>query len=272
MKGKIINSIDRTLQILELFSLQKPEWGVSEISRELNLYKSCIHNTLYTLLSRGFVTQNPNNGKYRLSVKFFELGSMVLENIDLRKVAHPYMEKLSREFNETVHLGILSDGEVLSIEQEKSNQSLQHQIYIGKRAPLYCTGVGKSILAFLDAERMKQIIQEKGLKKYTENTITDAKRLEKELLQIRKDGYAVDNMEHEPGVRCIAAPIRDYHDKVIASLSLSGPEFRISKEKIPLIKEKVMECCRLISHDLGYCRKNNTIQSKEQKNKSLMKG
>jgi len=260
MKGKIINSVDRALQILQLFSLQKPEWGVSEISRELNLYKSCIHNTLYTLLHKGFVNQNTNNGKYRLSIKFFELGSIVLENIDLRKIAHPYLEKLSREFNETVHLGILSDGEVLSIEREKSNQSLQHQIYIGKRAPLHCTGVGKSLLAFFDTEKIERIIQEKELKKYTENTITDINQLKIELQQIRKQGYAVDNMEHEPGVRCIAAPIRDYHGKVIASFSLSGPAFRISKEKIPLIKEKVIECCRLISQAMGYHCRNNKIE------------
>jgi len=264
MKGKIINSIDRTLKILQLFSLQKPEWGVSEISKELNLYKSCIHNTLYTLLNRGFVNQNPNNGKYRLSIKFFELGSVVLENIDLRKIVHPYLEQLSQEFNETVHLGILSEGEVISIEQERSNQSLQPQIYIGKRAPLHCTGVGKSLLAFLETERIEQVIREKGLKKFTDNTITDADQLKKELQQIRKQGYAIDNMEHEPGVRCIAVPIKDYQSKVIASLSLSGPEFRINKEKIPLIKEKVIECCRLISQAMGYHCLDNKIETESR--------
>ena len=263
MKGKIINSIDRTLLILQLFSLQKPEWGVSEISKELNLYKSCVHNTLYTLLNRGFMTQNPENGKYRLSIKFFELGSIVLEKIDLRKIAHPYIEQLSREFDETVHLGILSDEEVVSIESEKSNQSLQPQIYIGKRAPLHCTGVGKTLLAFLDQERIEHIIGEKSLKKYTKNTITDTNQLQKELQQIRSQGYAVDNMEHEPGVRCIAAPIRDYHGEVVASLSLSGPEFRITKEKIPLIKVKVITYCQLISQAMGYRYEvNKTIKIK----------
>lgn len=252
MKGKVINSIDRTLQILQLFSLQKPEWGVSEISRALNLYKSCVHNTLYTLLKRGFVTKNPDNDKYRLSIKFFELGSIVLENIDLRKIAHPYMEQLSKEFNETVHLGILSEGEVVSIEQEKSNQTLQPQIYIGKRAPLHCTGVGKALLAFLPAEEINRIIKEKGLKKYTNNTITDAFQLKKELEKVRQLGYAIDNMEHEPGVRCIAAPIRDHKGNIVASMSLSGPAFRIEEDQIPFIKERVICYCRLISQAMGY--------------------
>jgi IclR family transcriptional regulator, KDG regulon repressor len=252
MKGKIINSIDRTLQILQLFSPQKPEWGISEISKELNLYKSCIHNTLYTLLNRGFVVQNPSNDKYRLSIKFFELGSIVFGDIDLRKIAHPYLEEISREFNETVHMGILSDGEVISVEQEKSNQSLQNQIFIGKRAPLHCTGVGKAILAFLSQEEIEKIIQDKGLKGFTENTIVDFNRLQDELAEIRKKGYAIDNMEHELGVRCIAAPIRDYQGKVIASLSVSGPAFRIKDERIPLIKDKVIKCCNKISQKMGY--------------------
>ncbi len=252
MKGKVIHSIDRTLQILELFSLQKPEWGISEISRELNLYKSSIHNTLYTLFKRGFVSKNPDNGKYRLSIKFFELGSIVLENIDLRKIAHPYMEQLAKEFNETVHLGILSEGEVVSIEQEKSNQTLQPQIYIGRRAPLHCTGVGKVLLAFLNEEEIDRIIREKGLKKFTNNTITDAFQLKKELRKIRNLGYAIDNMEHESGVRCIAAPIKDYQGNIIASMSLSGPAFRIEEDRIPYIKERVIYYCRLISQAMGY--------------------
>lgn len=260
MKGKIINSIDRTLAILQLFCLQKPEWGVSEISKEMNLYKSCVHNTLYTLLNRGFVIQNPDNSKYRLSIKFFELGSIVLENINLRKIAHPYVEQLSREFNETSHLGILLDGEVISIEREKSDYALQYQIYIGKKAPLHCTGVGKLLMAFLDLDEINQIITEKGLRKFTTNTITDVNRLKKELTKIYEQGYAVDNMEHEPGVRCIAAPIRDHHSKVIASLSLSGPAIRISEEKIPVIKEKVIECCRSISQEMGYNCLHNEIK------------
>lgn len=259
MKGKIINSIDRTLQILQLFSPQKPEWGISEISKELNLYKSCIHNTLYTLLNRGFVVQNPSNGKYRLSIKFFELGSIVLENIDLRKVAHPYMEKLMREFNETVHLGILSEGEVVSIEQEKSSQSLQNQIFIGRRAPLHCTGVGKALLAFLDTEKIDQIILEKGLKKYTENTITDAIRLKKELREIQIQGYAVDNMEHEMGVRCIASPIREHTGKVIASISVSGPAFRLKQSNIPCIADKVIIYSAKISQEMGFLVNNESI-------------
>jgi len=252
MEKKIIQSIDRALQVLELFSLEKPEWGVTEISKTLNIYKSNVHNILTTLVERGFVIKDSKTDKYKLSIKFFELGSVVIKNLNLRKIAHPYMEKLLKEFNETVHLGILVEEEILSIEQEESGQSLSPRIFIGKRAPLYCTGVGKAIMAYLSKDKVSAIVEGKGLKKYTENTITNKEELEKEFLKIRKQGYSVDNMEHEEGVRCVAGPIRDYTGKVSASLSVSGPAFRISENNIPNIAKKVKEYCDCISEEMGY--------------------
>ncbi|GAF82931.1 unnamed protein product [marine sediment metagenome] len=252
MEKKIIRSIDRTLQILELFSLEKPEWGVTEISKALNIYKSNVHNVLTTLAEKGFVIKDSKTDKYKLGIKFFELGSIVIKNMDLRKIAHPYMEKLLKEFNETVHLGILVEGEILSIEQEESGQSLSPRIFIGKRAPLHCTGIGKAIMAYLPKDKFAFTIKEIGLIRYTEGTISNEEELEKELEKIREQGYAVDNMEHEEGVRCVAGPIRDYTGKVSASLSVSGPAFRINENNVPNIAKKVKEYCDYISKEMGY--------------------
>ena len=252
MEKKIIRSIDRTLQVLELFSLEKPEWGVTEISKALSIYKSNVHNVLTTLAERGFVIKDSKTDKYKLGIKFFELGSIVIKNMDLRKIAHPYMEKLLKEFNETVHLGILVEGEILSIEQEESGQSLSPRIFIGKRAPLYCTGIGKAIMAYLPKDKFAFTIKEIGLTRYTEGTISNEEELEKELEKIREQGYAVDNMEHEEGVRCVAGPIRDYTGKVSASLSVSGPAFRINENNVPNIAKKVKEYCDYISKEMGY--------------------
>lgn len=257
MEKKIIQSIDRALQVLELFSLEKPEWGVTEISKALNIYKSNVHNVLTTLAERGFVIKDSKTDKYKLGIKFFELGSVVIKNMDLRKIAHPYMEKLLKEFNETVHLGILVEGEIISIEQEESDQSLSPRIFIGKRTPLHCTGVGKAIMAYLPKDKFAFIIKEMGIPRYTENTISNEEELEKELEKIRKQGYAVDNMEHEEGVRCVAGPIRDYTGKVSASLSVSGPAFRINENDIPNIAKKVKEYCDCISKEMGYSNSNN---------------
>jgi len=252
MEKKIIQSIDRALQVLELFSLEKPEWGVTEISKALNIYKSNVHNILTTLVERGFVIKDSKTDKYKLGIKFFELGSVVIKNMDLRKIAHPHIEKLSKEFNETVHLGVLDKGRVVSIEREESGQSLSPRIFIGKRAPLHCIAVGKAIMAYLSEDEINFIIKEKGLEKFTENTITTKEGLKNELKKIQKQGYAVDNMEHEEGVRCVASPIRDYNGKVIASMSVSGPAFRINESNIPIIAKKVKEYCDCISEEMGY--------------------
>ena len=252
MEKKIIQSIDRALQVLELFSLEKPEWGVTEISKVLNIYKSNVHNVLTTLAERSFVKKDSKTDKYKLGIKFFELGSVVIKNMDLRKIAHPHIEKLSKEFNETVHLGVLDEGRVVSIEREESNKGLCSHIEIGKRTPLHCTAVGKAIMAYLSENEINLIIKEKGLEKFTENTITNKEKLEKEFKKIREQGYAVDNMEHEEGVRCVAGPIRDYTGKVIASMSISGPAFRINESNILDIAKKVKEYCDCISEEIGY--------------------
>jgi DNA-binding IclR family transcriptional regulator len=257
MEKKIIQSIDRALQVLELFSLEKPEWGVTEISKALNIYKSNVYNILSTFVEKGFVKKDRKTDKYKLGIKFFELGSVVIKNMDLRKIAHPYIEKLSKEFNETVHLGILDEGRVVSIEREESDKGLCSHIEIGRRAPLHCTAVGKAIMSYLSEEEINLIIKEKGLEKYTENTITNEEELEKEFKKIRKQGYAVDNMEHEEGVRCVAGPIRDYNGKVIASMSISGPAFRIDESNIPNIAKKVKEYCDCISEEMGYIFNKN---------------
>jgi DNA-binding IclR family transcriptional regulator len=203
------------------------------------------------LAERGYFKKDSKTDKYKLGIKFFELGSVVIKNMDLRKIAHPYIEKLSKEFNETVHLGILDKGRVVSIEREESDKSLCSHIEIGRRAPLHCTAVGKAIMSYLSENEINLIIKEKGLEKYTENTITNKEKLEEEFKKIRKQGYAVDNIEHEEGVRCVAGPIRDYNGKVIASMSISGPAFRIDESNIPNIAKKVKEYCDCISEEMG---------------------
>lgn len=252
MKKKVIKSVDRVLQVLELYSLEKPEWGVTEIAKTLNIYKSNVHIILTTLSERGFIKKDSKTDKYKLGIKFFELGSIVIKNMNLRKITHPYIEELSKEFGETVHLGILDEGRVVSIEREESDKSLCSHVEIGKRTSLHCTAVGKAIMAYLPKDKFTEIIKEKSLIRYTENTITNKKELEKELEKIRKQGYAIDNMENEEGVRCVASPIRNYKEEVIASLSISGPAFRINENNISIISKKVKECCNHISEEMGY--------------------
>jgi len=248
---KKTKSVEKAIKILEAFSEDNFEMSLSEISKKVNLPKATAYRIMSTLKENGLIDQRVDNGKYRPGLKLFELGSLVFKKLKLREVALPYMEKLSRECGETIHLGILQGDEVMSIESCESSFDLRSNVYIGKRAPLYCTSVGKALLAFLSPEEMSRILKHKR-KKYTENTIVEKEKLEEELRKIREKGFAVDNMEHEEGIRCVAAPIRNHEGKVIASLSISGPSIRITEDKIPQTASMVKETAYEISKSLGF--------------------
>jgi len=157
---------------------------------------------------------------------------------------------------DTPEYAVLIKGGFISIEREESDKSLCSHIEIGKRNPLHCTAVGKAMMDYLSKDEVHLIVKEKGLEKFTENTITTKEDLENEFKKIREQGYAVDNMEHEEGVRCVAGPIRDYSGRVIAGMSVSGPAFRIDESNIPNIAKKVKEDCNCISKKMGYINSN----------------
>ena len=248
-----VESVTRAIKIIECFSESGFELDLSEIVHKTNLPKATVHRILATLKNGGLVNQDSENRKYKLSLKLFELGSLVFRKLKLREAALPFIEELSEKSGETVHLGILDKDEVISIEKADSSFSLRSSIYIGKRAPAYCTGVGKALLAFQPPDKTRLLLQSKR-KKYTANTITDANKLKEELEKVRKEGFAVDNMEHEEGVRCVAAPLRNYEGKVVASISISGPSIRITEGKIPQLVLMVKETAKNISKELGFSK------------------
>jgi DNA-binding IclR family transcriptional regulator len=252
MASQRIESVAKALRILLLFKFNKSEWGVTEIVRELGMQKSTVYRLLATMQELGFVRKSNDGSAYRLGLSLFELGSVVANSFDFRDTAVVYMRKLAEQCGETVHLGVLNDREVMSIEAVETQSSLKPTIMIGGRAPLYCTGIGKALLAFLPADEREQIIKGIHFQKFTKQTIVDCKRLEEELELTRKRGYAIDKMEHEIGITCAAAPIFDFSGAVIGSLSISGPSVRLTPERLAKCSELVMTTAGQISRNLGY--------------------
>ncbi|MGQ9630529.1 MAG: IclR family transcriptional regulator [bacterium] len=250
VKG-LVKSVWRAVKILESFDRGERGMGVTELSRRLGFPKSSVHDILSTLEAEGIVERDPDSQRYRLGLKLFELGNMARSNLELRKVAVPFLKELNSRLDETVHLTVLDEGEVLYIECFESTKRLRTYSVIGVRAPLHCTAVGKAILAFLPEDEADEIIRRRGLERFTENTITDPQRLKEELARIRSLGYSVDNMEHEEGVKCVGAPIRNNEGKVFASISVSGPSQRITPERIPEIAELVVTTAKEISRRIG---------------------
>lgn len=248
-----VQSVDRALSILELLGEYPNGLGLISISKELSLPKSTAHRLVHSLISRGFVYQNNENERYNLSLKVAKLSLGIIENIDIRKKARPFIEELSTNTNEIVHLCILDGHEVVYIDKVESNRTMRMYSQIGKRALLHCTGVGKMILSDLKDSEINDIINQTGLPRFTENTITTKVALLNEIQLIRSRGYSLDREEHESGIYCISAPIYDYTGKVIAGFSVSGPTDRMKKGiEFNHYKDHILETSRQISELMGY--------------------
>jgi len=247
---QLIQSIDRAFDILELLVEKGSSMGVTEISERTKLHKSTVYRLLATLRYRGYVKKD-NHEKYKIGFKLFELGSSVINNIDLRSDAKPFLRELMNISEETVHLGVLDDNQVVYIDKVESENTIRMYSKIGRRNHASSTSLGKVILAYSDREVVDKVIREEGLKKLTENTITDEEQFKKHLAKVRSQGYAIDNEEQEYGIRCIAGPIFDHTGEVIAAFSISGPTMRMTKEKVESLKPVIKEYSKKISESFG---------------------
>ncbi|MEO6349147.1 MAG: IclR family transcriptional regulator [Candidatus Limnocylindrales bacterium] len=243
--------VDRVLDILEAFEWLGPQLGVSELSRALNLKKATTHRLLASLRRRDIVAQDPVTRRYQLGMRLWQLGMLALNQVDWIDRARPYLRQLRDETGETTHLAILDEGQVLYIDKVESEHSLRMPSQVGRRLPAHCTGVGKALLAYLTAAALADVIERHGLPSFTPATIIERHILVAELASIRERGYAVDDEEIEPGLRCIAAPIRGHSGDVVAAISIAGPSSRVRREEVDRYADRVVAAARQASAALG---------------------
>ncbi len=255
VRDHLIQSVDRALQILEVFDRNEKEMSLSQIARFLDLNKSTAFGLVNTLTARGYLEQNPENSRYRLGIKLFKLGSVVEVNLDIRDVAKPFLKLLSEKYKETVHLCLYVQGEVIYIDKVDGPGSMRMYSQMGRAAPFHCTGVGKAVLAFLDDSNIDQIIEQKNLKAFTPNTITTPQALRQEIRQIRDKGFCIDDEEIEIGLRCVASPIFNRKGDVVGALSVAGPAARIDDKVVGQMIEDVRKVSAMISERLGYSKR-----------------
>lgn len=249
---EIVQSVDRTLSILELISDYNEGLGITEISEKVELHKSTVHRLLGTLIYKGYVIQDQKTNRYRLTSKLFELGNKIIEDMDILKASKDYTEALMESLNEVVHVVIRDKDDIVYIDKVEADNNIRMASKVGRRSPLYCTSVGKAILAYLDEDQVLEIWNNSNIKEYTEKTITDYDAFRKELNKIKELGYAVDDEENELGVRCIGAPVFNFHGEVEGAISISGPAIRVTKDRIDEIGKEVIKYAYLISKELGY--------------------
>lgn len=222
----------KALQVLDCFNATTPELGITEISERLGLYKSNVHNIMDTFVKAGYIKKNPDNGKYRLTLKVLQLGHVVSSNISFRKTVQPHMQELADATGETVFLAIPGeDAEVVYLDSSSPRNMMTVKSVMGIKAPLYCTGIGKAMLAYLPRDVVDAVFA-RGLASFTDNTVTDRDALLQELETTRRRGYAIDNMEHQYGIKCVGMPIRNRKGEVVAGLSISGPSLRFDEQRI----------------------------------------
>ncbi len=248
---KSISAVVRTMTVLEALS-EGGFFSFETLSERIGLAKPTLFRFLKTLKSLGYVTQSEDS-KYSLSLKMLNVGSKALESMDLCEVSRNVIKRLATRFNETVHLAIMVDEKVAYIQKVESKYTIRMYSTIGKQAPLYCTSLGKSLLAW--APNQNDIIERINLIPYTKNTIVTRINLELELAKTRERGYSLDNEEHESDIHCIGAPIFDYSGSPVAAISVAWPNFRYdtaSEARNALI---IIKAANEISHLMGNQRR-----------------
>ena len=250
-----IQVLDRALAILEILSTQGPDLSLGEISDKLELHKSTAHRLIMVLERHKFIERNSVSGRYRLGLKLFELGTKAVSQLDLRERARPFLERLVLETSETVHLCVLDDSEVVYLDKIEPERSVRMACSVGRRNPIHCTAVGKAIMAYLPAGEVEAIIRRHGMKAMTANTITNFFELKKELSAIKQRGYSIDDEEIEEGVRCVGCVVRNFSGEPLAAISVSGPAFRVTQEKVADLAIAVMAAARGLSAGLGFKEK-----------------
>ena len=246
-----LQAIDRTVVLLDLLGRSDAPMSLTAISTQLNLHKSTVQRFLRVLEGHHFVSFN-THGRYTLGLRLNDLGNQALQQFDVRDRALPHFRMLVAEIKETGHLCVMQRNAVVYLDKIAPTRSVCMTSRIGMTNPIHCTSVGKALLAFSSPEVQENILANIKYERLTPKTHTSRRALVRDLEMIQRRGYALDDEEIEEGVRCIGAPILNTNGRPIAAISLSGPTFRITMQKVPSIAKRLVSCCTDISHSLGY--------------------
>lgn len=246
-----ITSLQRGLKLLDLFVKAERGLTATELAKRSGLPVSTVHRFLVNLETAGFLTYG-SAGTYHLGIACFSVGQAALAQFDIRRISLPYLQKLNQQTRETVHLTMRHGTSVVYVDKLDSPEPLRIFSRIGASVPLYCTAVGKVLLAYMPSSERDALLPQLELRRITPNTIGNLQELETQLLSVHRAGFACDLEEHELHIRCAAAPIWDYTGAVNASLSITAPAVRMPVSRLRQLAPLIQEAGRSISRELGY--------------------
>jgi DNA-binding IclR family transcriptional regulator len=246
-----LKSLVKVVRVLDAFSTRNRTLSLTDLCAATGYPKSTVHRLLGAMRDTGLLDHDGSRDRYRLGMKLFEFGNTVLANMDLHREARPFVDALTRQGGQAVHLAVFDGQRAIVIHRADASPEKSLAAHTIEQAPVHCTSVGKAILAFQPEAVVSKIIAA-GLTRYTETTIIDPAALLTVLATVREVGYALDEGEHQPGLRCIGAPIRDQSGQVIAGISLTGPAWRIPLAEVDGLAKVVVHHANGISAALGH--------------------
>jgi len=245
-------SVIRAFEIIEYLAKQSDWVRLQEIASDLGLTPPTTHRFVTSLKDLGYVQQNPTDSRYRASLKLAWLASKILDGIQLVQVARPLMTHLTSISNETSHLAVYEDLDIVYVAKVDGNQAIRMRSRTGERGHIHSTAVGKAMLAFLPEPQRQEIFGRIELTPQTINTIKDMDTLRIQLAVIRENGFAIDDEENEIGIRCVGAPIFDHVGRLVGAMSLTGWILTMTRERLPELAVEVINICNQISQELGH--------------------
>ncbi|WP_293019381.1 IclR family transcriptional regulator [Mycolicibacterium sp.] len=246
-----VQSVDRALYVLELLA-RRGEAGVTELASDIGVHKSTVSRLLAALEDRELVEQAFERGKYRLGFGILRLANAVSGRLDVTRQGREICERLALEVGETVNIAVLRSEYAVNVDQARGPAAISTHNWVGELTPLHATSSGKVLLAFMSADARRALLADAGLRRFTEHTITSVERLEAQLQDVPRTGYVLSLEELEHGLNAVAAPIRDHLGGVIAALSVSGPAYRLTAERVREIAPTVVAAADDVSRRMGY--------------------
>ncbi|WP_412529303.1 DNA-binding transcriptional regulator KdgR [Burkholderia lata] len=250
-KADSVAAVGKVFTILAALG-ERREIGISELSQQLGMSKTTVHRFLQTLKALGYVAQEGETDRYRLTIRLFELGSKALESVDLVREADLEMRRIGQLTREAVHLGAFDEDAIIYIHKIDADYGLRMQSRIGRRNPLYSTAIGKVLLAWMTPGEARAVLAGIEFRKSTAKTLASAEAVMSILPHVRQQGYGEDNEEQEDGLLCLAVPVFDRFDRVIAGLSLSFPTMRCGADTKAHYVALLKEAGQAISARLGH--------------------
>ncbi len=248
-----IKSAERCFQILDFAVRNEEPISIQDVCTELDINSNMAFRLLSTMMNAGYLTKDESNSRFAISLKVLQLSRKSLLSLDIRKIAMPYLELLWMQYQKSnINLGVYHQGEIVVVDRIDSQNLPRTYFTPGKTLPFHCTGLGKVLTCELPREELDELIEKKGMKSFTDDTITDPRTLFEELEKVRKEQLGRDRNEFILNDNCNAAPIRDSAGRIIAAISISAFENYMSCDEIEETKTMLIETARKISGIMGH--------------------